>query len=109
STVNYTGGNSVAANTYDLWINDVLVGDNLAKGQLGAATDINAFRFYGESSAGNVATIALDNIVWYNTCVLPVTSEDPTLIATPPAISNLNYVEGNGPSASQSFELSASN
>jgi len=71
STVNYTDG-SVAAGTYDLWINNVLVGDNLSKGQLGNNTNINAFRFYGESSTGNVAQIALDNITWYNT--VPTTS-----------------------------------
>ena len=65
-TVTY-GGNSVAANTYDLFINGVLVGDDLPKALLPATTNINAFRFYGENSAGNVATISLDNILWYNT------------------------------------------
>ncbi len=65
STVTY-GSNSVAANTYDLFVNDVLVANDLPKGLLPATTNINAFRFYGESSTGNVATIALDNIVWYN-------------------------------------------
>jgi hypothetical protein len=73
STVNYGASSSVAANKYDLWVNGVLVGDDLAKGELGATTNINAFRFYGESSTGNVATINLDNIRWYNNCVLPPT------------------------------------
>ncbi len=85
STVNYGASNafSVLSNTYDLWVNGVLVGDNLAKGQLGATTAINAFRFYGESSTGNVAQIALDNVRWYNTCVLPPTHL--TLVSVPAA------------------------
>ncbi len=61
------GSKSVAPYTYDLFVNDVLVGNNLPKAQLADATNINAFRFYGESSIGNLATIALDNIAWYNT------------------------------------------
>ena len=75
STVNYGAASaySVAANTYDLWVNGVLAGNDLGKAQLPAATAINAFRFYGESSTGNVAAIALDNVRWYNTCVLPPT------------------------------------
>jgi hypothetical protein len=81
SVVSYTGG-SVASNTYDLWVNGVLVGDNLAKAQLAANSNINAFRFYAESSTSNVAQLALDNVVWYNTCVLPGSST-PTQVATP--------------------------
>lgn len=65
STVTY-GSSSVAANTFDLHINGVLAGDDLPKALLPATTNINAFRFYGENSAGNVATTSLDNIVWYN-------------------------------------------
>ncbi len=71
SSVNYGSSQSVAVNTYDLWVNGVLVGNDLAKAQLPAETTINAFRFYGENSTGNVATIALDNIRWWNTCVAP--------------------------------------
>jgi hypothetical protein len=75
STVNYGASNaySVAAYKYDLWVNGSLAGNDLAKGELANSTNINAFRFYGESSASNVATIALDNIRWYNTCTLPPT------------------------------------
>ena len=54
-------------------MNGSLAGNDLAKAQLAASTNINAFRFYGESSTSNVATIALDNIRWYNTCTLPPT------------------------------------
>jgi hypothetical protein len=72
STENYSGG-SVAAYTYDLWVNDILVGDDLGKAQLSNATSINAFRFFGESSVSNVAQIALDNVQWYNSCFKPST------------------------------------
>lgn len=75
STVNYGASNtySVNAYTYDLWVNGSLVGDNLAKAQLPNSTNINGFRFYGENSTSNVAQLALDNVRWYNTCVLPPT------------------------------------
>jgi hypothetical protein len=75
STVNYGASNaySVAAYTYDLWVNGSLAGNDLGKAQLANSTAINAFRFYGESSTANVATISLDNIRWYNTCILPPT------------------------------------
>jgi len=75
STVNYGASSaySIAAYKYDLWVNGSLAGNDLAKAELANSTNINAFRFYGISSTGNVATIALDNIRWYNTCVLPPT------------------------------------
>lgn len=75
STVNYGASNaySVAAYKYDLWVNGSLAGNDLGKAELANSTNINAFRFYGESSTGNVATIALDNIRWYNICTLPPT------------------------------------
>jgi predicted RNA-binding protein with TRAM domain len=75
SSVSYGASNaySVAANKQDLWVNGTLVGNDLAKGELANNTSINAFRFYSESSTSNVATIALDNIRWYNTCTLPPT------------------------------------
>ena len=66
STVTY-GANNVASGKYDLFINNVLSGNDLSEGALPSGTNVNAFRFYGENSAGNVATISLDNIVWYNT------------------------------------------
>lgn len=73
STVNYGASQSVAAGKLDLWVDGALVGDDLAKAELASGTPINAFRFYGESSSGNVAALALDNIRWYNSCVLPPT------------------------------------
>ncbi|MFL9483585.1 beta strand repeat-containing protein [Chitinophagaceae bacterium LWZ2-11] len=79
----YGNGQNVAANTYDLWINGTLVGDNLAKALLSSGTNINAFRFYGISSTGNVATIALDNIKWWNSCVAPSVSSYSTTSSIP--------------------------
>jgi hypothetical protein len=69
STQNYTYGTaqSVAVDNWDLWINGVLVGDNLSKAGLSPNTDIDSYMFYGESSVGNVANIFLDNIVYTNT------------------------------------------
>jgi hypothetical protein len=65
-TLNYTRGTSqsTAANTYDLWVNGVLVGNDLAKAQLATGGTIDSFMFYGESSTGNVATITLDNFAY---------------------------------------------
>jgi hypothetical protein len=83
SSVNYGNGESVAANTYDLWVNGVRLGNDLAKGALTTATTINAFRFYGESSTSNVATINLDNIVWWNSCVAPSFSSYASLTEIP--------------------------
>jgi hypothetical protein len=83
STVNYGASQSVAANTFDFWVNGTLVGDDLAKAQLPATTAINAFRFYGESSTSNVAQIHLDNIKWWNTCVPPSISSYSSLTAIP--------------------------
>ncbi len=69
ATVNYGTGQSVAPNTYDLWVNAMLVQNDVPKGELPAATTVNAFRFYGENSTGNVATIALDNVAWWNQAI----------------------------------------
>jgi hypothetical protein len=68
TSVNY-GSNVLSSYKYDLWVNGVLVGEDLAKGQISNGTDINAFRFYGESSTSNVAQLAIDNVVWYNSAV----------------------------------------
>lgn len=95
SSVNYGNGESVAANTYDLWINGIRVGDDLTKGQISANTNINAFRFYGESSPGNVATINLDNIVWWNSCVAPSVSSYAALTDIPSGTFTDVYINQN--------------
>jgi hypothetical protein len=75
--VNYSknGAQSVAVNTYDLWINDVLVGNDLPKTGLAANTDVDSYMFYGGSSTDNTANIYLDDITYANNIdatVLPV-------------------------------------
>lgn len=107
TTVNYTGG-SIAAYKYDLWVNDVLVGDDLSKAQLANGDVINAFRFYGESSTGNVAQLAIDNVVWYNTCYRPsvgptVTTLAASSISTTGADLN-GTINANGTTTDASFE-----
>ena len=77
STINYDYGvsQSIAANTFDLWVDGVLIGNDLSKAQLGNNVDIDSWMFYGMNSTGNVANIFLDDIVYSNTIVsspLPV-------------------------------------
>jgi hypothetical protein len=69
SAVSYNYGgeaSSVNANTFDLYVNHVLVGDNLPKALLANNANINALMFYGESSSGNGANIFLDDISVFN-------------------------------------------
>jgi hypothetical protein len=61
------GVQSVGANTFDLWVDGLLVGDDLPKGLLADAAPIDSWMFYGESSTGNAANIFLDDIVYHNT------------------------------------------
>ena len=86
ATINYakSGAQSVASNTWDLWINGVLVGNNIPKSLLAGDTDINSFMFYGESSAGNVANIYLDDITYSNDFIAP------TFTALYPKADNIN-------------------
>jgi hypothetical protein len=65
STITYSRG-SVAANTFDLYVNGTLVGNDLAKAQLGNDVNIDSWMFYGESSTGNVANIFLDDFEYAN-------------------------------------------
>ncbi|MBV6510912.1 MAG: hypothetical protein FMNOHCHN_00390 [Ignavibacteriaceae bacterium] len=68
SLVTYTYGssNSIAADKFDLWVNGVLIGNDLAKGALASDANIDSWMFYGENSTGNVANIYLDNIFYSN-------------------------------------------
>lgn len=63
------GSESIAANSWDLWVNGQLVASDLAKAQLATGSLIDSFMFYGESSTANVAKIALDNISYTNAAV----------------------------------------
>jgi ribosomal protein S8E len=82
-----------------LWVNGALVGDDLSKALLSGTTNINAFRFYGENSTGNVATIAIDNIRWWNQAVAPSMS----IYSTIPTVSSNTYTDLNVNSGSASL------
>lgn len=66
--INYTRGTaqSVAVNTWDLWVNGTLIGNDLAKAQLANDSNIDSFMIVGQNSAGNVANIIVDNITYAN-------------------------------------------
>lgn len=61
-----SGVQNLAVNTWDLWINGVLVGNDLSKALLANDVDIDSWMFYGESSTGNVANIFLDDFEYSN-------------------------------------------
>ena len=66
ASASYGASQSLAPNTWDLWVNSTLVGDDLAKAQLPGGANIDSFMFYGEGSAGNTPKIILDNIQYSN-------------------------------------------
>jgi hypothetical protein len=66
SPVTYGETNSLAPNTWDVWVGGAKVSVGLAKAQLADAANIDSFMFYAENSVGNVATITLDNIRYAN-------------------------------------------
>lgn len=108
STVNYTYGSaqSVAANTFDLFVNGVLVGNNLAKGAISGATNINDICFIGQGSTSNLANIFIDNMEVVNSipsvitplsCDLPSTqASNITFSAVSTSSFNANWTNGNG-------------
>lgn len=72
----YDTPQNVAANKWDLWVNGVLVGNELSKAQLGNDLNIDSWMFYGENSTGNAANIFLDEFDYHNDLAgtpLPVT------------------------------------
>jgi hypothetical protein len=72
ASTNYVLNNtnySLASGSWDLWVGGSLVGTNLSKAQLSTNASIDSFMFYGESSTGNVATLALDNFTYANYAV----------------------------------------
>ncbi|WKZ73542.1 MAG: hypothetical protein QY308_04900 [Ignavibacteriaceae bacterium] len=75
NTIYYKDGRqSVPANTFDLWVNGIKVGQDLPKSRLADDSYIDSFTFDGERSTGNVANIFLDDIKYSNTAdnFLPV-------------------------------------
>jgi hypothetical protein len=87
-TIPYSHGDprTIGANTLDLWIDGMLAGDDIPKAGLAAEADIDSWMFYGVSSAGNSASIFLDDITYVNAIAdspLPVQLE--LFLATPGA------------------------
>lgn len=68
TTANYTYGTSqsVAANTMDIWVNGILVANDIGKALLADDFNIDSYMFYGENSTDNVANIFLDDIIYTN-------------------------------------------
>ncbi|MEO8513344.1 MAG: T9SS type A sorting domain-containing protein [Ignavibacteria bacterium] len=68
SVQNYTygGPQTVAANKWDLWLDGILIGDELSKGQIANNVNVDSWMFYGESSTTNAANIFLDEIDYTN-------------------------------------------
>ena len=69
-TINYTYSGvsqTVAIQKFDLYINGVLIGDDLAEAALPANTTINSGTFIGINSASNVANVFVDDAITYNT------------------------------------------
>jgi hypothetical protein len=80
--INYTySGNlrSVAVQTFDLYINGTLVGDDLARAQLPAGNTINATTFIGQSSTSNAANIFVDDFVVYNAVPASIGGASPAI------------------------------
>ncbi|MEI7801918.1 MAG: hypothetical protein WCI97_04690, partial [Bacteroidota bacterium] len=106
STINYTYGSaqSVASNTYDLWVNGALVGNDIAKAQLATSSNIDALMFYSESSTSNVANIFIDDIAVYNSipstigsCAAPTSPATSINFSSTTSVStNVNWTNGNG-------------
>lgn len=69
---------TVAANTWDIWVNGTLIGDDLAKALLANDVNIDSFMFYCISSTGNVANCFLDNFTYSNALPAPSVSAPTT-------------------------------
>lgn len=71
----YNSSQTLDTNKYDVWVNDVLVLDDVSKDIIPDGNNINSFMFYGRNSRDNVSHIYLDNISYANAIIsqsLPV-------------------------------------
>ena len=84
-TISYTYGASsqtVAVQTFDLYVNGTLIGNDLVWANLPANTSITSIAFTGISSTSNVANIFLDDVVVYNAVPSTIGSSS----STPPTL-----------------------
>lgn len=68
-TINYLYAGipqTVAVQKFDLYLNGVLIGDELAEALLPANTAINSGTFIGISSTANAANVFVDDVITYN-------------------------------------------
>ncbi|MCZ2355235.1 MAG: fibronectin type III domain-containing protein [Bacteroidia bacterium] len=72
------GGSSVGAGRYDIWVNGVLVDNEVVRTHPAfAGKDISTFKVYGNNSGAKDYAIVLDNIREYNTAVMPLQCPKP--------------------------------
>ena len=77
---------TMAAGTWDLWVNGVLVGDDLAKAGLTAAANFDSFAFNHQVSASAPGRIYLDDIQYSNNLTNIPFEESPNISASPSTI-----------------------
>jgi hypothetical protein len=77
---------TMAAGTWDLWVNGVLVGDDLAKAGLTAAANFDSFAFNHQVSASAPGRIYLDDIQYSNNLNNIPYEEIPSISASPSTI-----------------------
>jgi hypothetical protein len=99
SSVNY----SLAAGTWDLWVDGVLVGDDLAKAGLTAAANFDSFAFNHQVSATAPGRIYLDDIEYSNAlpaqvaCTAPSTqASDITFSGSTTTSLDVTWTNGDG-------------
>ena len=110
SAVNYT----VAAGTWDLWVDGVLVGDDLAKAGLTAAANFDSFAFNHQVSASAPGRIYLDDIEYSNALPAPVACTAPATQASDITFSgstttSLDVTWTNGDGAGRVVYMNSSN
>lgn len=86
---------SIAPGTFDLYLNGLLIGDDLAKSQLPDGHMIESMTFIGTSSVGNVANVFLDDIYVYNEIPGQTITPVPSITITEQVIPNFQAEVGN--------------
>ena len=66
STTYSVGGTeyTISSNTFDIFLNGSLIGNDLATGALADGSIVDSFAFQGQSSAGNVGALSVDDITY---------------------------------------------
>lgn len=110
-TINYTyfgSPQTVAVQKFDLFLNGVLIGDDLAEAALVANTNIASTTFIGTASTSNVANIFVDDVVVYNTVPAAIGSSstpDIALSSPNPAVNAGNMAQGSTNNPIYRFDL----